>query len=380
MFQIFLLFLPCAVCLIGLLTLSMKLHKLSSDAILITLSAFATFYFFVDAYMYYPLLSMSPFRVLCVILGKGCSLCLLPLAYMWLRQISDLPRPSLWFSVLFIIPVVVVSLLLALFFGMGAQTASTYLWDTFYSEQPIDDKYLSGIYRWHFYIAYVAYHVLLGIEIVSLIVISALRIRKHRRNIEWSARDLYILRVDVALLLMALLMLVRICIGPQLLMDMPILSGILSLGLAVTLYILLSSSIYMSIIDNPAVNRETLRSVQQARQSELRTNFEKLMTEQHPYTQQGLTIEDVALMLATNRTYVSQMLRNDYGCTFPEYMTERRLEFSKQFMLEHPHDVQEEVAFQAGFSNASAFNKKFKDNYGVTPREWLITQREKECQ
>lgn len=375
MLQIFLLFLPCSVCLVALPTFALKLHKLSSDAICIALCAFAAYYFFIDAYMVYPLHSLSELRILAIIIAKGCSLCLFPLTYLWLRRISDLPKPGWWFSLLFVLPIVIVILLLALFVGMHPDVATQYLWETFYSEHPLDRHALSGIFVWHFYIAYVTYHALIGAEAIAMIIIVACRIRAHYRNQEWSARDMYIVRMDFALLVMTIIMLIRIVMGPKLLMEHSIISVSLSTLLAMSLYVLLAAAIYMGIIDNPAINKETYRSVQQARQSALRNDFERLMNEQRPYLKQGLTIEDVALMLATNRTYVSQMLHDDYGCTFPEYMTEQRLKFSKQFLLEHPHEVQEEVAFQSGFANASAFNKKFREFYGQTPREWLITTR-----
>lgn len=201
---------------------------------------------------------------------------------------------------------------------------------------------------------------------------------QHYKDREWSARDKFMIRADFAILIGISVDVIR-----QVLLAWHMdnyfqytewIMAILALIQAAAIYLFFVSAVYIAIIDNPAVNKETYRAVQQARLRKLRDDFEHLMNEQKPFLKQGLTIEDVALMLATNRTYVSQMLHDDYGCTFPEYITEKRLEYSKTFMIEHPHEVQEEVAFQCGFANASGFNKRFREIYGVTPREWLKKQ------
>ena len=200
-----------------------------------------------------------------------------------------------------------------------------------------------------------------------------IQIKKHYNNQEWSAVDKYLMRIDISIIAAFLIEItdrIFIYFYPN-----DIILSVLAVLQACAIYFFFSSSIYIGIIDNPALNKETLRAVQQARQSKLRDDFENLMTEQKPYLKQGITIEDIALMLATNRTYVSRMLHDDYSCTFPEYMLEKRLEYSKTFMLEHPHDVQEEVAFQCGFASASAFNKRFREQFGLTPREWQLQNR-----
>lgn len=199
---------------------------------------------------------------------------------------------------------------------------------------------------------------------------------RHYRNHEWSAKDQFMIRGDIAILIGIATDVIRQVVNniDNLAYSKWIL-GALALIQAVAIYLFYASAVYISIIDNPAVNRDTYRAVQQARLTKLHEDFDKLMKEEKPYLKQGITIEDIALMLATNRTYVSTMLHDDYGCTFPEYMTERRLEYSKEFMLTHPHEVQEEIAFQCGFASASGFNKRFRETYGVTPKEWLNSNK-----
>lgn len=280
----FFLFLPCAVCLIALVTIALKLRKLATDGWLMAAAAVMVLYFFSYAYTEFTWVYYA---------GKVLGIAILPLIYMWVRKafLTDDSRPT-W------------------------------------------------------------------------------RLWQRYRDSEWSARDKFLVRADIAVLVGALTDIARQIVD-RVMTDALITDCVLALLQASALYIFFAATIYASIIDNPAVNKETYRAVQQARLRKLRDDFERLMTEQRPYLKQGLTIEDVALMLATNRTYVSQMLHDDYGCSFPEYMVEKRLEYSKEYMREHPHEVQEEIAFQCGFASASGFNKRFREQFGQTPKEWM---------
>lgn len=297
MLLLFFLFLPCAVCLVALPSLAMKLRKLPSDYILIAVCISAFLYFFTSVYRDIQWL---------VYMGWVMGAITLPLIYLWEGNVN---------------------------FSVTGQTTS---------------------------LRFPTFHTPL--------------IFSHYNNQEWSARDQYLVRADIAVMVGVVFEITK---GILLYFEwmIPQVLALIALLQAAALYIFYSSTIYLAIIDNPAINRDTLRAVQQARQSQLRDGFELLMGEQKPFLKQGITIEDISLMLGTNRTYLSRMLHDDYACSFPEYINEKRLEYSQTFLLEHPHEVQEEVAFQCGFANASAYNKKFKDKYGMTPREWLIVNR-----
>ena len=41
-------------------------------------------------------------------------------------------------------------------------------------------------------------------------------------------------------------------------------------------------------------------------------------------------------------------------------------------MMQHPAANQEEIARNSGFLSASAFNHKFKEVTGTSPRLWLV--------
>lgn len=87
-----------------------------------------------------------------------------------------------------------------------------------------------------------------------------------------------------------------------------------------------------------------------------------------------VTIDDVAHMIGSNRTTLSQFINREYGCTFREYVNGLRIEYAKGYYRAHPNVKQEVLAEECGFADAPSFNKKFKSVVGVTPRMWLARE------
>ena len=95
-----------------------------------------------------------------------------------------------------------------------------------------------------------------------------------------------------------------------------------------------------------------------------------LMDKEKIYKQPGIKVEDVAKMLGSNRTYLSQAVKIIYGCSFPELLNARRIEDAKSLIREEPHIRIYDLAIRYGFSNASVFGKAFKDATGKSAMEW----------
>lgn len=104
----------------------------------------------------------------------------------------------------------------------------------------------------------------------------------------------------------------------------------------------------------------------------------KLMEEDLLYLNPDLTIEDVASELGSNRVYVSRIVNQLLRLSFRDYINNLRIDYSMRYMLEHPNYTQEAIALACGYQDAAAFNRKFRQLNGVTPREWLLVQSDKE--
>ena len=92
------------------------------------------------------------------------------------------------------------------------------------------------------------------------------------------------------------------------------------------------------------------------------------------YLQPGLTIRELAEMLHTNRTYLSEYIKATGNGSFRDWITGLRLEYAKRFMLQHPGQNISEIAEAAGFVSPSHFTRMFKAREGVSPSNWRKTQ------
>lgn len=91
----------------------------------------------------------------------------------------------------------------------------------------------------------------------------------------------------------------------------------------------------------------------------------------HGYTRSGLTIEDLAQELDTNRTYLSGYIRTTYRLSFREWITALRLDYAKDMLREHPEYTIAAVSEAAGFISLSYFTKIFREKEGTTPGKWV---------
>lgn len=181
-------------------------------------------------------------------------------------------------------------------------------------------------------------------------------------------------------------------------------------GLGITLSLLLSVSLFLLfyveyLVDIPVMTLRTLSHMQlgtvpayaeKVQDSEMTdvTADEELpvgidFTITHPklvesvrrafeidkvYLDAELNIQSLAAQLSSNRTTLSHIIAQVYGVPFRQLVARYRIEASKQYMIEHRDAKQEVVAADCGFATAQAFNQKFKEIEGDSPRSWLSKQ------
>ena len=91
------------------------------------------------------------------------------------------------------------------------------------------------------------------------------------------------------------------------------------------------------------------------------------------YTQPGLTIQDIAKILDTNRTYLNAFIKEKYHVSFCEWITDIRLEYAKEILKEHPEISIQRIAELSGFMSRSYFTKSFTRKEGCSPTKWRKT-------
>jgi PAS domain S-box-containing protein len=101
-----------------------------------------------------------------------------------------------------------------------------------------------------------------------------------------------------------------------------------------------------------------------------------LMEREKIYLDPNLTLRDAADRLMTNTKYLSQVVNNQAGCNFQQFVNNFRISEAKYKIgnEEFENLTLYGIALQCGFKNKSTFYKVFKEITNMTPREHLITR------
>ena len=103
----------------------------------------------------------------------------------------------------------------------------------------------------------------------------------------------------------------------------------------------------------------------------VRLQLEQWMQTEKPFRNPDFRLQDLRHVLPTNRTYMSQFIKDQYGCSFYAFVNTYRLEEAKRLLTEDHEMKISDVAAQCGFSSSTVFSRAFSRNTGMTPREWL---------
>jgi len=101
--------------------------------------------------------------------------------------------------------------------------------------------------------------------------------------------------------------------------------------------------------------------------------LETIMTNQKPFTNADLTLNDLATAIKVSPNHLSQVINSLSGKTFYHYINTYRIgEFLKLSSLpENRKFTYQGLAQQCGFSSKTTFNKYFKLQTGKTPSEYF---------
>ena len=128
------------------------------------------------------------------------------------------------------------------------------------------------------------------------------------------------------------------------------------------------------IEDNYASSSQTKyasSSLNEEKKQGLFQALEKMMTEDKIYTDNLLTKDKVAELLGSNRTYLSQIINEQTGKTFTQYINDYRI----QDAIRQLSDPESQVPLKAlsinlGFNSPTTFYKQFQTATGMTPAQY----------
>lgn len=111
----------------------------------------------------------------------------------------------------------------------------------------------------------------------------------------------------------------------------------------------------------------------------LEMNVEKWIADKK-FLEQTINIENAALQLHTNRTYLSDYVNTFLRKTFKEWISELRIKEAGSLLLEYPDLSISKVSEMVGFSDNSNFGRLFVKYMGMSPKTWRMSKLNSELQ
>lgn len=109
-------------------------------------------------------------------------------------------------------------------------------------------------------------------------------------------------------------------------------------------------------------------SISEDMASDLYKRLTLLMTNDEVYCQQDLSLDKLATMLETNRTYLSHVIKTKANTTYSSYINEFRLNHTIGLLSDPDNtDSLKMIAFKSGFSTVANFYHLFKQKVGMSP-------------
>uniref|UniRef100_UPI0025CE57F6 helix-turn-helix domain-containing protein n=1 Tax=Winogradskyella sp. TaxID=1883156 RepID=UPI0025CE57F6 len=95
-----------------------------------------------------------------------------------------------------------------------------------------------------------------------------------------------------------------------------------------------------------------------------------LIQEKALFKNSDVKLKDLADELNISKHHLSQLLNDNLGKSFAQYINELRIEEAKKLLVENNQFTLEAIGFEAGFSSKSTFYATFKKVVGQTPAEF----------
>ncbi|HEX8576590.1 MAG TPA: helix-turn-helix domain-containing protein [Flavobacterium sp.] len=133
----------------------------------------------------------------------------------------------------------------------------------------------------------------------------------------------------------------------------------------------------LPIINEEPAGRYRNSSLSDEYLKEAMDRIEQYMTNEKPYLNGDMNLTSLAEQLAFSPNQLSQILNEGFRENFYRLVNRYRIEESKRLLLDpaFEHYNIMGIAFEAGFSTKSTFNKTFKELTGLSPSEFLKQHR-----
>lgn len=90
-------------------------------------------------------------------------------------------------------------------------------------------------------------------------------------------------------------------------------------------------------------------------------------------TDQDITVDLLAEKACMSASHFHKKFKNTLGISPIDYINSEKIKFSKKLIKEHKNLRMSEIAYQSGFNNTSYFNRQFKKMEMMTPQQFKVS-------
>lgn len=106
---------------------------------------------------------------------------------------------------------------------------------------------------------------------------------------------------------------------------------------------------------------------------EWKIKISQLLEKERSYENPNLTLQDIARKLNTNQTVISKMVNQGFKMNFNDFINSYRIEAIIDLFKKEEHKKQTilGISIDCGFNSKTTFNRCFKKQTGLSPKEYL---------
>jgi tetratricopeptide (TPR) repeat protein len=125
--------------------------------------------------------------------------------------------------------------------------------------------------------------------------------------------------------------------------------------------------------DELNVLMKTTTEISEEEKTRLVRELEALIKNEKIFTIRQLTLNDLAVRLNSNTSYLSSIINNDFGQPFKEFINHYRIREAQKMFTKGDHKTMtiEAIANTVGFNSRSTFHTVFRKFTGVTPTVFI---------
>ncbi|MEO0473075.1 MAG: helix-turn-helix transcriptional regulator [Bacteroidota bacterium] len=155
--------------------------------------------------------------------------------------------------------------------------------------------------------------------------------------------------------------------------------GLAGYGHAIREAILRSGVKQMHLVPHDIIHQaeENATSLAEADKAIWKDRIQDLMQAEKLAYNPGLTLRELADKLSTNPRQISQVINQGFGMNFNDFVNQYRLEAVKDAFERNEHEQHSilGIALTYGFNSKTTFNRVFKKETGMTPKQYLMQKK-----